>query len=496
MCGILCVINPDNSMLCNELLGKLSHRGPDQTASLSFGLNDTKIFLGFTRLAINDLTLNGMQPFASEKGFVICNGEIYNHQLIEETFGRMSSSDCGVLLNLFENLPFSSALHYLDAEFALVYFDGINIYAARDRYGVRPLFMGTHENSIIFSSEMKAIPDKYINVSQIKPTTYIKYSTVTKQLECVEYYVRHIIETIQPQHSIIRKFLISAVKKRLLSDRPIGFLLSGGLDSTLIVYIASKLMDPSKIECFTIGVEGSPDIKAAKQLTEFLGIKKHHVVNFDINEGLELIPEVIRVLETYDITTIRASVPQYMLARYIKNNTDIKVLLSGEGSDEIHGSYKYFEKAPDVKSFKEECARLLSELHYYDNLRTDRTMAAWGLEVRCPFLDHKYVNYIFTSNSEQYMFNMIEKKFLRDAFNGEIPAEILYRSKDAFSDSVSSDKENWRLSIIHKYGDEYEFYKNKFLEYYPVDRLSIIPHYWMPNWCGNVTDPSAKILTF
>lgn len=255
-------------------------------------------------------------------------------------------------------------------------------------------------------------------------------------------------------------------------------------------------MDPSKIECFTIGVEGSPDIKAAKQLTEFLGIKKHHVVNFDINEGLELIPEVIRVLETYDITTIRASVPQYMLARYIKNNTDIKVLLSGEGSDEIHGSYKYFEKAPDVKSFKEECARLLSELHYYDNLRTDRTMAAWGLEVRCPFLDHKYVNYIFTSNSEQYMFNMIEKKFLRDAFNGEIPAEILYRSKDAFSDSVSSDKENWRLSIIHKYGDEYEFYKNKFLEYYPVDRLSIIPHYWMPNWCGNVTDPSAKILTF
>jgi len=510
MCGILCIINPESLNYCFELLNKLSHRGPDDIAYKLYEANNNKIFLGFTRLSINDLSSNGMQPFTNTIKYnnttaVICNGEIYNHEILATSFGRMAKSDCGVLLNIFNSLPFNSALHYLDAEFALVYFDGNDVYAARDRYGVRPLFVGSKiaMNSdnlpqIIFSSEMKAIPNDYDFVSQLNPSHYAKYSTVENTLTYTEYYYRHIIDTIKPTYGILRKFLVSAVNKRLQSDRPLGFLLSGGLDSSLIVYMATTLMPVDNIECFTIGTQGSPDIKAAKELTTFLGIKKHHVIEFNIEEGIEMIPEVIRCLETYDVTTIRASVPQYILAKYIKNNTNIRVLLSGEGSDEIHGSYKYFEKAPNKEEFKKECARLLSELYYFDNLRTDRTMAAWGLEVRCPFLDHKYVNFVMTSNSEYFMYDndtKMEKKFLRDSFKGELPPHLLYRSKDAFSDSVSSDKENWRLSIIDKVGNEQEYYKSVFIECYPPkDRLNILPHYWLPKWCGDVTDPSAKIL--
>lgn len=524
MCGILCVINPTSVEYCIELLNKLSHRGPDSIGYKFYEKHN--VFLGFTRLAINDLSDNSMQPFTQRfenqisETAVICNGEIYNHNVLSESFGRMAKSDCGVLLNLFESLPFNSALHYLDAEFALVYFDGRDVYAARDRYGVRPLFVGKNNNQIIFSSEMKAIPNDFETVSQLEPMHYAKYSilnnntfgnnlentlennidnTLENSLSYVEYYYRHIIDKINPTNEMLCKFLLSAVNKRLQSDRPIGFLLSGGLDSSLIVYLATKLMPLNNIECFTIGTEGSPDIKAAKELTTFLGIKKHHIVDFNVEEGIEMIPEVIRCLETYDVTTIRASVPQYLLARYIKMNTDVRVILSGEGSDEIHGSYKYFEKAPSKDEFKKECARLLSELYLFDNLRTDRTMAAWGLEVRCPFLDHKYVNFVMTSDAGYFMYDTetkMEKKFLRDSFKGELPNELLYRTKDAFSDSVSSDKENWRISIINKVGNEQEYYKSVFIDYYSFDRLSILPHYWLPKWCGDVTDPSAKILEF
>lgn len=505
MCGIFCMINYDDINECIESLYKIKHRGPDDTKSRTFDVVthsiECKVFMGFNRLAINELTDDGMQPFVSSIGeSIVCNGEIYNHKILEQTFGKMSNSDCGVLLPIFNKLPFHLALRYLDAEFALVYFDGCDtIYTARDRYGVRPLFIGmlnTYQanaqtpNAICISSEMKAIPARFTNVFQLKPTMFMKFRN--NILSIHEYYIRLTLESITPNIKHMRDILNTGIKKRLMSDRPIGFLLSGGLDSSIIVYLASKLMKPSDMVCFTVGTEGSPDIVAAKQLTEFLGITNHHILNFNIEEAIECIPEVIKCIESYDITTIRASVPQYLLGRYIKNNTDIRVILSGEGSDEIHGSYKYFEKAEDKTSFRNECSRLLSELCYFDNLRTDRTMAAWGLEVRCPFLDYQYVNYIFTTDPTYYMYSGIEKSLLRSCFKGEFPN--VDRPKDAFSDSVSSDKENWRLSIIAKVGDEKKYYQDLFNEYYP-NRLDIIPHLWLPRWCGAISDPSATVLS-
>jgi asparagine synthase (glutamine-hydrolysing) len=484
------MINYTDINECNESTNKLKHRGPDNSRILTI----SNIYMSFNRLSICDLSDNGMQPFQENNKVVICNGEIYNHTFLKDNFGQMSDSDCGVLLPLFNKLPFNIALRYLDAEFALVYYDGKSVYAARDRYGVRPLFIGCitdSSNEICISSEMKAIPNRFNNVFQLKPNMFLTYTN--GELSIKEYYLRLSLSSIIPCAKHMKKILVSAVKKRLMSDKPIGFLLSGGLDSNIIVYIASTIINPLDIVCFTIGAEGSPDIKAAKELTAYLGIKNHHIVNFNINEAFGYIPDVIKCIESYDITTIRASVPQYILGKYIKENTDIRVLLSGEGSDEIHGSYKYFEKTTNKEIFREECLRLLSELCYFDNLRTDRTMAAWGLEVRCPFLDHQYVNYIFTTDPSYYLYSGIEKKLLRSCFNGNMPDDLLYRKKDAFSDSVSSDKENWRLLIISKVGNEYEYYKNLFMSYYP-NRINIIPNLWLPKWHGNITDPSATIL--
>jgi len=495
------MINFDSYEECEECTRKLLHRGPDaiKSEAIYHTVGQYNLYMGFTRLAINDLSNDGMQPFVSDSKegnkYVVCNGEIYNHEFLNELFGKMSESDCGVLLNLFEKLPFNIALRYLDAEFALVYFDGNTVYAARDRYGVRPLFIGmmnSESNQICISSEMKAIPSRFDNIFQLKPTNFMSYKN--GEVNFHEYYVRLTLDSVKPNTKHMRKILESAVRKRLMSDRPLGFLLSGGLDSSLIVYIASRMIDPNHMICFTIGADDSPDIKAAKELTTLLNIKNHHILRFDIEEGIKEIPNVIRAIESYDITTVRASVPQYLLGKYIKENTDVRVILSGEGSDEIHGSYKYFEKAPDKDAFREECSKLLSELCYFDNLRTDRTMAAWGLEVRCPFLDHQYVNYVFTSEPSEYMFYGIEKGLLRSAFNSDIPHSLLYRKKDAFSDSVSSSKENWRQSIISRVGNEESYYKQIFEEFYP-NKLSVIPHLWMPKWYENITDPSATILS-
>ncbi len=271
----------------------------------------------------------------------------------------------------------------------------------------------------------------------IEFTPYYDYNTLTPYLTKSD--------DIKQIHLLTREYLTNAVSKRLMADRPIGFLLSGGLDSSLIVAIATKLIDPKKIVCFSIGLVGSPDIEAAKKVVNYLGIVNHHVIPFSILTGIKEIPNVIRSIESYDITTIRASTPQYIMAEYIQNKTDIRVLFSGEGSDEIYGSYRYFRDAPTVIDFHRETIRLLEELYMFDNLRTDRTMAAHGLEVRVPFLDFKYVEFIKQLNPALLMHNseIIEKKIIRDSFVGYLPNEILYRSKEAFSDAVSSNEVNW-----------------------------------------------------
>lgn len=534
MCGIFCLVDYQNSDLSPvyKSLDKLSARGPDNKSMMSFNYNQKTISFGFTRLAIMDLSMNGIQPFHDDKRTLVCNGEIYNFRSLIEKYNLAikTNNDCEVILPLYKKLDnFEDLIKNLDGEFALIIYGNNSIFAARDRYGVRPLYYGYNieKKTFVFASDLKSIHDQVKFVEQLKPNTFVRidldknYSV--KNLEFKQYYeysslIRtNYLNDISIIQNSIRELLTEAVRKRLFSDRQIGFLLSGGLDSSLIVSIATRILGPDKIICFSIGLENSPDIIAARKVTEYLGIKNHHIVNFDISEGINNLNSVIEAIETYDITTIRASVPQYLLAKYIREKTNVRVILSGEGSDEIHGSYRYFRDAPSSECFNKECIRLLEELYYFDNLRTDRTMASNGLEVRVPFLDFDYVNFIFKINPSLLMYrkDYIEKKIIRDSFVNYLPDEILYRSKEAFSDAVSNEQIIW-ADEIKKYAinlgiEEYILESNDikinkpmtidaylfrliFYEYYPY-RDNIIPHYWMPRFQKEeILDPSAKIL--
>lgn len=300
----------------------------------------------------------------------------------------------------------------------------------------------------------------------------------------------------------------------MYANRKIGFLLSGGLDSSLVVAVATKILGPENVVCFTIGFDNSPDVIAAKKVTKFLGIE-HHIVPLNVETALNIVPEVIRCIESYDITTIRASLPQFLLAKYIKENTDVKVLASGEGSDELFFSYRFHRFAPNSKEAHNDSIRLIKELYMFDNLRTDRTMAGNGLEVRVPFLDYAFVEFITKINPELLMYgpDYIEKQIIRDSFKGYLPDEILFRPKEAFSDACNTKEINWfrllQSRLDKEISDEelinspFEFnkpqikealyYRRIFNEYYP-NRDNVITHYWLPTWNVDIKDPSAEIL--
>ena len=545
MCGIICLIKFNDKIDQLEAVSccqKLLKRGPDRYNYEIFKIDCGEIFMGFTRLAIMDTSDAGLQPFTNDHSSIICNGEIYNyielaqhHQIETKT-----SCDCEVLLPLAEKVGFKQMVQTeLDGEFATVYYDQKNsiVYAARDRYGVRPLYYGYNNRTktIGFASELKALHPIMDVVYQVKPNQILSVKLVQDDLDNVvsmddlicatEYFDYNKLVTdklnymtdVELVQNLVRDRFTQAVKKRLCADRPIGFLLSGGLDSSLVVAIATKILGPEKIVCFSVGMEGSPDIEASKKVVQYLGIKQHHIIPFTVQKGLDSLTDVIRTIETYDITTIRASTPQYIMAKYINENTDIKVILSGEGSDEIHGSYKYMRFAPTEDEFHDETIRLLSELYYFDNLRTDRTMAGYGLEVRVPFLDHEYVKLVANIHPKLLMYreDYIEKKIIRDSFKGLLPEEILYRPKEAFSDAVSSNDVNWYKSVAkladtmisneELYTNPYKMnvpkskesllYRRIFNSIYP-NRDTILPHFWLPTFPrgNNITDPSATVL--
>lgn len=544
MCGILCVIQKDKILdqkIIDQCLQKLISRGPDKQNSIDIN----NVFLGFTRLAIMDTSDDGLQPFTNNKNHVVCNGEIYNYEELAKNFDitMKTKCDCEVILPLYEKLGFVEMIKSLDAEFALVIYDEKQnkIYTARDRYGVRPLFYGynTKTNIFGFASEAKALHDIMEYITPVIPNEYCIFDLNNFSFGTLEYFdykkytkLSYIMNIDSLVKMSINHLLTLAVKKRLHTDRlksslsfpvedashllPIGFLLSGGLDSSLIVAIASRILGPEAITCFSIGLENSPDVIASKVVTEYLGIKNHHIIPFDIEAGINTIPEVIKQIESYDITTIRASTPQYIMAKYISDNTDIKVLLSGEGSDEIHGSYRYFRDAPNKEEFHLESIRLLEELYMFDNLRTDRTMSGNGLEVRVPFLDFDYVSFIMHIDPQKLIFTnkQMEKQIVRDSFIGYLPNEILYRSKEAFSDAVSSTEKNWFKSIQKiasetisetdvldskfKYNkpktSEALHFRRIFDEFYP-NRCELIDHYWLPKFQKEeIHDPSATVL--
>ena len=531
MCGIFCYVGKNYSE--EDLLenfNRIKLRGPDSSRLIKVD----NVLLGFHRLAINDISEKGMQPFISDGLYLICNGEIYNHKELYKLFlssscELKSNSDCEVIIYLYKFFGIERTCQLLDGVFSFVLYDSLKkiVYVARDPYGVRPLFVGEKENNeYFFSSEMKAIHDKCTNVRQFDTGSYLEY-TPTKfniqkyhELKRRNLYGRNFQEEIC---SYIRNLLINSVEKRLLSDRPIGALLSGGLDSSLICGIISKLYKEKSIEnklkTFSIGIKGSTDLVYAQNVADYIN-SEHHNIECTEEDFLNAIPEVIYNIESYDTTTVRASVGNYLVGKYIKENTDIVVLFNGDGSDEQSG-YKYLRNAPNYNEFQEECLKLLTEIQYFDVLRSDRSVSSrWSLEARTPFLDKEFVDFYMGIDPILKMYNsknkLPEKYMLRKSFENMniIPDEVLWRPKEAFSDGCSSETRSWHKVIqehVDKIISDEEFINNKdkykintpvlkesywyrklFNEYYP-NKDNVIPHFWLPKW-SKVNDPSAREL--
>ena len=493
MCGIICVLGDLRPSV------SLSHRGPDKKCIKTLG----KCYMEFTRLAINDLSAEGDQPFSTPSSLFMCNGEIYNHKDFDHR-----DNDCVFLPEFIMEKGIEQTCRLIRGVFAMVWSDGDRVIAARDPFGVRPLFYSKVQETISFSSEIKGL--KGMGTPQIFPPGSFYDSLLD---EFVTYYTPYVDNPIMDCRESIPFYFEQAVRRRIENtDREVGFLLSGGLDSSLVLGVAKKLFPSMKLRTFSIGQPGIPYVVNARQVATYIGTN-HTEVQFDFEVGLDVIPDVIKSIESYDTTTVRASVPMWLLCKWIKDNTDIKVVLSGEGSDEIFGGYKYFKLAPDNTQFHFETIRRLMLLHQFDLLRSDRCMAAHGLEVRVPFLDFDFVYMCSRLTPELKNTKEEEKKVLRDAFPGLLPENILRRPKDAFSDavgynwvrktkimceSVMPDEEFENVKISSNNHNvpttkEEAVYRKLFTEYYP-NCDHIIKEIWRPKWTS-VTDPSAQQLS-
>ncbi|XP_062243443.1 asparagine synthetase [glutamine-hydrolyzing]-like [Platichthys flesus] len=553
MCGIWALFGSDECLAvqCTSAM-KIAHRGPD--AFRFENVNGfTNCCFGFHRLAIVD-QLYGMQPLRVKKFpflWLCYNGEIYNHHTLskEFEFDHQTNMDGEVLLHLYDRFGIKKMASLLDGVFAFILLDTANrkVYLGRDTYGVRPLFkLLTDDGFLAVCSEAKGLTDLThakdtpANIVPFLPGHFeifdLKQNGKVQSVKMEEFHCC----TQEPAHakydtferlptsfdeetvkSNIRALFENAVKKRLMAQRRIGCLLSGGLDSSLVAATLVKLAKEEKLEypvqTFAIGAEDSPDVLAARKVAAHIG-SEHHEVNFTAEEGIQAVEEVIYHLETYDITTIRASVGMYLISKHIKQKTDSVVIFSGEGSDELTQGYIYFHKAPSPKVAAEDSVRLLKELYLFDNLRADRTTAAHGLELRVPFLDHRFTSYFLSLPDElKTPRHGVEKYLLRDSFKGLnlIPEEILWRRKEAFSDGMTSMKKSWytylqehlesmvnddQLEKAHKTyphlpprTKEAYYFRQVFEKCYP-GRAEWLSHYWMPRWT-NATDPSARTLS-
>jgi asparagine synthase (glutamine-hydrolysing) len=503
MCGILALFGED----VETPSYLLNHRGPDGYASKKIG----RCRMDFYRLAINDLTPTGMQPFIREKKMLVCNGEIYNHKRFRYYEELKGTSDCEILIPVIDSFGiFDAVKHHINGDFALVYTDGNRVMAARDPYGVRPLFYTRYdEGSIAFASEVKAL--LWLNSEiHIFPPGHI-YDSYVDDFVCYHTTYWPVNRYLVHNHlRAVREALEHAVHDRLeTTERDVGFLLSGGLDSSLIASIAARKL--GTIKTFSIGLEGSPDLLAARSVSEYLKTD-HTEVTFTTSEGINHINDVIHSLESYDTTTVRASTPMWLLCKYIKQNTSCRYIFSGEGSDEILGGYLYFHKAPDVDAFACENMRRLRLIHQFDGLRADRCAGAHGLDLIVPFLDKEFVEVCMTMN-QHLKIDPVEKKVLREAFEGYLPDDVLLRRKDGMSDAVGT---NW-VAQIKEYAEkdvsddqfkeirtkcryhnvpltkEEALYRSMFWKMYGKDNDHLITEIWRPKWT-TVKDPSARLL--
>lgn len=457
MCGILCAFELKQSSeslrpQILEMSKKLRHRGPDWSGIYA----SDKAILSHERLAIVDPT-SGKQPLISPSGQYIlaANGEIYNHRDLRKTlvgsYNFKTQSDCEVLLALYQE-DGVDFLNKLNGIFSFAIYDAENdsYFIARDHIGIIPLYMGWDGNGTFYvASELKALEGVCSKIELFPPGHYYH----SKDKKMTQWYtpkwkkydsVKDNSTSIEELHNA----LSDAVHRQLMSDVPYGVLLSGGLDSSITSALAKKFA-ANRIETddqqaawwpqlhsFSVGLEGSPDLTAAQEVAKHIGTI-HHEIKFTIQEGLDAIREVIYHLETYDITTVRASTPMFLMARAIKS-LGIKMVLSGEGADELFGGYLYFHKAPNAQEFHEETVRKLEKLHQYDCLRANKSLAAWGIEGRVPFLDKEFIEVAMRLNPKDKMItsDRMEKWVLRKAFENYLPASIAWRQKEQFSDGV------------------------------------------------------------
>ena len=563
MCGIFALLNnqTDIGIVKMEFM-KGQGRGPE------FSKLDTsyiKMVLGFHRLAINGLNEASNQPLVIDDIVLICNGEIYNYKQLYKYMNvePRTGSDCEVIIHLYLKYGMEQTLTMLDGVFAFVLFDNRitdnlnnNVYVARDPYGVRPLYFLTEKctydsfTTYGVASELKCLEYFYNQnisqntITQFTPGTYSIYNLSNKVSsswvpvkENIKYFIPSFPYSLEVEeknnHTLlveiyknISYYLSNAVDKRCLTtERPIACLLSGGLDSSLIAALVSNYYKRNDykqpLETYSIGLMGSEDLKYARIVADYIG-SKHIEVIVTEKEMFDAIPEVIAKIESYDTTSVRASIGNYLLGKYISANSNAKVIFNGDGSDELLGGYLYMNKCPDDIEFDSETRRLLKDIHLFDVLRSDKSISSNGLEPRTPFLDRSFTNYVLSippyfrnhknhGNIEKFLLRMaFSKKFFLNHDNEQIlPDEIIWRKKEAFSDGVSSHGRSLYVILQEKitevlnmhYGNftpsidtEKYYYKMAFDGFFP-NCSTIVPYFWMPKYT-DAKDPSARTLTF
>jgi asparagine synthase (glutamine-hydrolysing) len=531
----------------------IKHRGPDRTIDIQL---DSPIDMNITfhRLAIMDPSTKGDQPFRYEDEsrtiYVICNGEIYKYKDIakEEGFKLISGSDCEVIPHLYKkyglvgmgyickrfNSEHAFAIHDIDMKTG-----DYKLILSSDRYGIRPLFTKTDSQGFYYSSELQGLPNLKSLDGKVERFPPRHYGVIEKkdgklgEMKYYEYYRvkpdpdEKICNDLEEAKRGIRELLIDAVISRLDADRPMGCLLSGGWDSSRVAAIIARHLHKAgkRLRTFSIGIKGtdSLDKPYAEMVSKFIDSDHTHV-EFTEQEFIEALIHVIRATGTFDITTIRASTGQYLISKWISQNTDIKVLFVGDLADEEEGAYSYTKLAPSSEAFHLDCIRLIEDVHFFDGLRADRAVSHFGIELRLPFGDHRLIDFIFRLDPKLLMpsYNKgIEKYLSRLAFAEEklVPHEVLYRAKEALSNGMTGKARTW-IDIIKEMTDamyssddliagqvkyafhlppptkEALFYRNIFCEYFGENAsvAKTIPYFWLPKWCGDITEPSAHVL--
>jgi asparagine synthase (glutamine-hydrolysing) len=534
MCGIFAYItntpninkptNIYNENFIERQFAKGKSRGPESSQTLIKNYLDNYLFFGFHRLAINGLDESSNQPIEIDGIYLICNGEIYNYRAFKN-FKMKSNSDCEVIIHLYKMYGIDYLFELLDGVFAFVLYDSNvqRIFIARDPYGVRPLYY--HDNcGITIASEIKQIKEIGINVKQFQPGTFMEIElyknnnpNIIRQQKYTSFgFSKMIFNNLYDIYGILYQTLYNAVRKRVIgtTERPIACLLSGGLDSSTITALVNSFLPKGQLETYSIGLEGSTDLVYSQKVADHLGTKHTQIVLTE-DQFFEAIPEVIKAIESYDTTTVRASVGNYLVGKYISEHSEAKVIFNGDGADELMGGYRYFNFAPEEIEFDRECKRLLTDIHYFDVLRSDRCISTHGLEPRTPFLDRSLVQVYLSlpADLRNHRYNNQPEKFLLRgtiAFMNKdlLPEEILLRTKEAFSDGVSSVDRSWYTIIAEKIKglprndkiyihnppqtNEQVYYRTLFEEFYP-NMGEILPYFWMPKWV-EATDPSARTI--